>query len=260
MMICKNGKHHTQKGITILETVVSLGIVSLVLVMLVTTAKSVIGVSTQTQKQIIATNLAREAMETVRYKRDRNWTQDILWSQGFTTINPEEFCYSVSGVTTRDADLTKFSCTHGIFNHDESKLYQAEDGSPYRGLYGSVDDIDDPNLWVETPFRRIISFVPKYTDFFSYPSDEAYTLRVEVAWIDGGDEHRVVLEEDIYNWKNQCIDEDGDTFGTWCEPGPDCDDSDPLINPLRNENPGPPSGTDTMNKDENCDGTVESPV
>lgn len=95
---------HAQKGQTLAEIVVALGIVLILLSGLVAGATSAVKTNSQTQKRSLAISYSQEALELSRKLRDEDWTsfqsKSGLW------------CLDKSGVWTQGA----LSCAVNIDN------------------------------------------------------------------------------------------------------------------------------------------------
>jgi type II secretory pathway pseudopilin PulG len=93
-----------QRGVTLIETVVALSIVMLVVVGGVVLARSVVVSSAQNKNQLIAVNLAREALEVARIQRDHNWMDGVFYKEGMigsvegNTVGVRIGCFTMRGV------------------------------------------------------------------------------------------------------------------------------------------------------------------
>src|SRR3990167_1380026 len=74
-------QHNAPRGTTMIEVIVALSVVTLGIIgafNLSLESHSTVGFS---KEEIIAANLAREAIDIVRNMRDNNWLQGALWDQ-----------------------------------------------------------------------------------------------------------------------------------------------------------------------------------
>ena len=113
-------KFKSELGQTLIETLAAL----FILVMGVSAASGLavyaFGTSTNINKQIIATGLAREGIEAVRNMRDTNWLNDILVDNGcydFPTGNTTASCYQNWLGQTNNNDLF---CINPVNNNGNS--------------------------------------------------------------------------------------------------------------------------------------------
>ncbi len=165
-----------QSGLTILEVIVSLGIVMV----------GMLGVATLSQQNIVAQNinkssllsavLAQEAVELIRNKRDTNQWNNWDW---------------LTGDGSNDTDILQ----------DGTYVIQY-DGSIY-----DTDDIDDTEtqLYITpagyyvhessgntaTSFRRLVTIVDN-TDYID--------VVVEVQWNERGRNHEYEINTRLYDW------------------------------------------------------------
>jgi type II secretory pathway pseudopilin PulG len=119
--ILEKFKEHT--GITIVETLVSLMVVSLGLIPALSVLTSSINIAARIRNNLIAANLAQEGIEVARSLRDANWFlnktnfyDDMigLWEVGYNTSwnNPPTFLASVT-----NARFIKFNTSTGLYNY-----------------------------------------------------------------------------------------------------------------------------------------------
>ena len=79
------------KGFTLIETIVAIAILTTGILGGLALAVYALGASDVALKQIIATHLAREGIEAVRSRRDRNWNECNNW-QTCADIGPGQYC------------------------------------------------------------------------------------------------------------------------------------------------------------------------
>jgi len=77
-------QNNFQKGFTLVETLVSLVILSVVIVPILSLSSIVAGVNISIQDNLVASGLAQEGVEVVRAIRDTNWFNDRVFDYGLS--------------------------------------------------------------------------------------------------------------------------------------------------------------------------------
>ncbi len=167
-----------RRGFTLLETLVSVFILTLTIVGPMSIASSTLFNATVAREQVTAFYLAQEAIEGVRSVRDGNglanpqnpWLQDITVGTDFTidVVNPTSGrpTISTSNCSDGDCDPIKYDST--------THLYQHSTGS-------------------ETNFKRIVRL--------ESISPNEVSISVTVKWNVGKIERTFTARENIFNWQ-----------------------------------------------------------
>ncbi|OGD31083.1 hypothetical protein A3A25_03565 [Candidatus Azambacteria bacterium RIFCSPLOWO2_01_FULL_46_26] len=170
-------KHILQnnKGFSLLETVVALGI-------LVVGIGGAVGLVAQSlasieaiKNKVISANLAQEGIEVVRNLRDENWLNDVHWRGEGGGILLADGDYRVQYNATA---LTSFTDT---FLQTNSSGYYG-----YNNEYGYLGGSD-------TVFKRKITI--------SMISDTQIKVISRVDWTEKGRVKFIEIEDRLYNWK-----------------------------------------------------------
>lgn len=171
------------KGYTLIELVISIGILSIGIVTVFGLFNFVLRNERSVRSTFVATYLASEGIELVRNIRDANWKNGRIlqdgssqdWRQGLTI---PLFC------TTEGSgcgmDYSQWNLSLGLGNNP-----LRFDSSSGRYSYASG---------TETLFRRILVVEDK---------DTPYSLRVRsiVRWSQGGANRSITIEDYLYNWR-----------------------------------------------------------
>lgn len=183
-----------QKGQTLLETVLAVGVILIGLVSLIAlfTATNIAG--RQSTKQVVAANLAREGIEVARHLRDSNWLaiedgDAVAWADGlYTSMDPTSipifdtvgFAWSLSLLAEDFVNI----CPGG---HACSRIYQDNEGR-----YLQFEGVPKVG-YQETDYSRLITITPI--------SNEELEVVCEVQWEEQDQIHSYQLIEHIYDWK-----------------------------------------------------------
>jgi len=111
------------KGFTLIETMVALGVLVFVLTGMVSLIIANITSAKNIEKNLIAGNLAQEALEVVRSMRDNDW----LEGNGFGDFLPVNGDYSVQW---DDTDLSRGLSDQPLNFNESTGIYSYGDGSP----------------------------------------------------------------------------------------------------------------------------------
>ncbi len=168
MLKCFNVK--MRNGFSILETVVSLGIITIGII-------GVLGLFTQTIRsgeisfnQEIAINLAQEGIEVIRNQRDSNWIiPNIDWNDG---INGTE--YKVNFKNDNTWEIIEATGFQKLYLRSE-KIYTHETGNN-----------------TQTIFERKIE-IKNNTDMLEITST--------VQWTERGNTQSIIMKDNLYNWQ-----------------------------------------------------------
>jgi prepilin-type N-terminal cleavage/methylation domain-containing protein len=144
---------HNQKGFTLIETVIAILILSMTVgVLLTLTAGGIFSVR-YSRNQIVADNLAQEALEYIRNSRDTAWQTGVPWSTWLTTLNVTPAGVPQPLTTQRGCFNPTVGCIVDPHTTD-SKIWEYVNGS-----CTSSGSTSCPNIW----------FYPS-PGFYTYPS------------------------------------------------------------------------------------------
>jgi prepilin-type N-terminal cleavage/methylation domain-containing protein len=152
-----------EKGFSIIEVVVAIGIISISFVVLMSLFAFNMRMEIQSRDKVVASYLAQEAIEVIRQTRDNNWdTSPNLWDQGITADDP-----GVGAIGS-----TRYAIVYKTDLNDTAQAWSVADSSetdPNRkiymtpaGNYTQTGGIVDP-AWKSTSFARVIK-IEKETD------------------------------------------------------------------------------------------------
>lgn len=158
-----------QRGVTLIETIVSLGILVLGIVSALGLMTSSITYSRVAEQSIVVVNLAREGIEMIRTLRDLNGFDSLTAGQIITSIN------YVSG----DLELLAADSAT-IENCSNCQLYLYE-GRYLHNAPGTATD-----------FRRLI--------IISDVNEHEKNIVAKVYWTERGRSHNYILETNLDNW------------------------------------------------------------
>jgi prepilin-type N-terminal cleavage/methylation domain-containing protein len=163
-------KKKNRKGFTLIETLVSLMMVSIAFLGIYGAVAKYSQQTKQVKDTYVASLLGQEGVEIVRNMRDKNWVTAAAWDNGLTS------CSGCSGHTNgcqadyNDAALASYNDSTGYL-WINSGFYE----------YGSTGTI--------TPYKRQICIDE---------SGNIVHVVVNVYWTGG---RQTTVKEDLYNWK-----------------------------------------------------------
>lgn len=157
-------------GFTLLEVTAVLGLVTVAFAGIAGLFNQSLKVQSQHQHYVAASMLAQEGIEMVRNRRDRNWLEQINWSDGLVGDSTYTIEY--------DGDIND---TPDDFSHADTRLFI--DGS---GLFSH------DNSGTLTPYRRMITVV-----------DNGSNLEIDcrVEWSDRGNTQNYTVSTLLYDWR-----------------------------------------------------------
>lgn len=174
---------YTNKGYTLIETLVAVLILTLAVVAPMTIASRTLFSATVAREQVTAFYLAQEAVEGVRNVRDKNGLSGNPWLTGFPTLGTD-FVIDIVNTTLSGSDplpaMTTCAGTCAPIKYDSSThLYQHLTGTDSQFTRTvRVTGIDDP----------------------TNPQREA-SISVTITWSVGGSVRSFVARENIFNWQ-----------------------------------------------------------
>mgnify|MGYP001557849479 CR=1 FL=1 len=153
------------KGFTLLETIVAVGVIMIGLVAVLTLINNSLFYVSLIKDRLIAANLNSEGLEVVKNIRDNNWLQNRAWNNGLSDGDYNVAYNSLSLSPYADTELL-IDASNGLYNYSI--------GSP-------------------TGFKRKIS-----TSNLS-----SYELRVisTITWQRKGITYTNSAEDHLFNWK-----------------------------------------------------------
>ncbi|MCC6198612.1 prepilin-type N-terminal cleavage/methylation domain-containing protein [Candidatus Nomurabacteria bacterium] len=186
----------SQSGFTLIETVIAILILSLAVGSLITLAASGFFTIRYARNQIVADNLAQEALEYVRNDRDTAFLQGSDWATWLSTLTVDD-----DGMPTGDFDAGCFSedgCSVDPYTSSAKML--ACDGDcpktvlfPDEGFYGYEGGV--------YPFNQLVDAQPVETSYartlhVSLPTPDQLLVEVTVEWLNGS-AHRSITQSTL---------------------------------------------------------------
>ena len=197
-------KLKNQQGIGFLEMIAALGVIVTGVLAGLTLTTYNLASSTSSEGKLLAVNLAREAIEVIRNKRDSNWLAETTWSSGVFTDNnyrtivnfdpvANDWSFTNQVVDIADCDACKlyYHSANGVFNHT------ALDGleSSYKRLVTAKQI-----CWIDEIAEEAILAIGEGCVNSNL---EWVGLEVEsnVTWTDSTGNHETEVIDRLYNWK-----------------------------------------------------------
>lgn len=184
--------NHTEsfRGFTLIETLVAISIILTSIVGPLYTVQQSLNASRTAGEQLIASSLAQEAIEYVRYVRDSNYLttinggSSVNWLQGFDGSASSVNCFTNDCVVDpkeRTVTLKPSDPNQGYLYLNTNRLYTQVSSSG-----------------TKTPFKRTVRFTAVTN------SNPAITTEVlietTVTWSTRGQTRTVVITEHLHNW------------------------------------------------------------
>lgn len=200
-----------QKGQTLIEVLIAIGVMFIGMLGVLGLAQSNTNNERLGVDRLIATQLAREAVEVARSTRDTNFMQESMvpapavldtWDKGITielTKNGPA-CGTLNTDITTKVDVLTFNttCSSDILS------------TPYQLKRDAVSGIYNHTTGTATKFFRKVSTRPLClegsnevvrNECYNFVDRIGVEVRSEVAWNHFGAKKNVVLTELLYNWR-----------------------------------------------------------
>lgn len=165
-------KRKNQKGFTLLETIIAVGIVTVGTLGVFSAVAKYSRQSQQESENLVATYLCQEGIELVKNIRDTNWVTAASWKAGIDGVTPA--CSSGCEGDYSSTSLTQWSSSG-------NNLYIQSSTGLYGYTYSSGD--------TKTPYTRKITINPV--------GDDELDVIVDVYW----ESYTTTVKENIFNWR-----------------------------------------------------------
>lgn len=172
-------KLRQNKGQSLIETLIAIGVIVVGLVGVMALVVGAIAAGRISKEVVTATNLGREGIEVVREIRDSNWMQEEGWTKGIigggdvryarASFDPKENQWKLESTTTTD-----------LFDN-EYKLYFSD--------YYNHDQQGD-----ETSYFRMIEIQKDIAE------PDELVIKTYVGWVKQGKQKEIVLENVFSDW------------------------------------------------------------
>jgi len=176
---------HRMKGFTLVETLVAITILTLAVVAPFQAIENSISASRLAKEKLVASSLAQEALEYVRFVRTNNYLSN---QSGYTAMNglngtggPD--CTGAKWCTL-DASVAPIGAASCPGAASTCPVLQLD---PVNGYYTQVN-VNNPTIYTRSVNIVVHNGVPKYE-----------TVTVVVSWTDHG-ANTMTLSEDLYDW------------------------------------------------------------
>lgn len=183
-----------QQGQSLLETIFAIAILLVVVIAVLSLSIGNIFGQKANEQQVIANNLAREAIELVRNSRDSNWLSGENWDKGF-----DQSGAGIIGILS----LTGIDYSGSL----PEQLYF----EPFFGMYFHTDPgagavISPYSRRVEVRFICLPTIGEEIIRDLGEPCligelKIGSKISSVVIWNERGDDKQVILEDLIYDWK-----------------------------------------------------------
>lgn len=176
IFLIKNKLSKSNKGFTLLETLVAIMLFVVALSALLALVKDSVTSATYNKNELVATYLAQEGIDYVRNMRDEIvHVNGGPWSDFVSSLTSSV----PPGVNCNDNGSTSFGCSLDVYSLS-NKMTECPSLCPTTNISGKL-------------FRRKITVMSPSTN-------DVVLVKVEVFWYNGTNERSRVLTTSLYNW------------------------------------------------------------
>lgn len=189
----KTQKHNTQRGFTLIETLVAIFILLISVTGPMSFAQSGLRASFVARDQVVAFYLAQDAVETIKNVRDNNSLNSENWLDGL------DVCVSPAGSAGLDTPCEIETDRSGVTNNIAVRSCGSAGDTCPPLKYNSVDK--EFLLSTDTSASSATSKYTRTVYINEIVDEQEAQIIVEVSWdTQFLTERRVVVQENIYNW------------------------------------------------------------
>ena len=196
------GQKNNDKGQSILEVIIAIGVITTGLVGALSLATANISSAKENESRVVAYNLAREALEIVRNIRDSNWLTEADWNYGLRSHDSYEAGKDYTAVSIFDwqseqwlldfrPDFLGQAATELYYNGE--LILQPTDGARAINFYRLI------TMWPDCQNGSVI--VEEGLACEQNNPQVGLKAVAEVLWHHRDEENSVSLQEDIFDWK-----------------------------------------------------------
>ena len=189
-------KQKNKQGMSLLESIVAVGLVMSVVIGSITMSISTIRMGRNSNNRIVALNLAREGIEYVRNLRDSNWLKE---SEGIENTIPEpDRIYQwddgmEAGAYNLDQYLESGNWVSDFNLLDSSYEYDLENCGTNCELNVTSNGIYNHTSGVPSNFSRIITL--------NKDNSEYINVVCKIHWLENEKPKFFTLEENLFDWR-----------------------------------------------------------
>jgi len=165
-----NKKINNQSGMTLIETIVALGILTLGIISSLSLMVSAITFSRSSEKMIVVVNLAREGIEITRSLRNNDGFASLTTGNKIGVIN--HMTGNLSLENANNAEI--LDCSNCVLQIHNERYYHNSPGD-------------------DTEFKRMLTIS-------DVTANEEKKIISTVLWTERGSEHVFKLETNLTNW------------------------------------------------------------
>lgn len=186
-----------QKGQGLLEAIVATTVIATGLVGVINLAIMNQTGSSEGGERLEAANLAREAVEVARNKRDGNWLAGVAWDTGLEGSGND---YTAALMFDESANGWTLDFTADTLAHNDARVWRQA------GAYFQSDVTTPPGATL-TVYRRLLTLDEICQDKTIAASGSfcnpkiGVRASVEVQWVSRGTTSSLVVEERLFNWR-----------------------------------------------------------
>ncbi|MFA6304450.1 MAG: prepilin-type N-terminal cleavage/methylation domain-containing protein [Patescibacteria group bacterium] len=192
------------RGFTLIEVVVALGVVTTGVIAGMTLTSYNLNISSTSESRLVASNLAREGIEVVRWFRDSNWLANLPWNQSIVEVGKYRLTVDFDEANNTWATVSQIvdldACTDcqiyldaatGVFSHNNI----GTNLTSYKRLI-SLKEI----CWQEAVGSEAILANGQKCSDVAAPLI-GYEVSSQVSWNESGKQHLLEAVDRLYDWK-----------------------------------------------------------
>ncbi|MFZ3019968.1 MAG: hypothetical protein WA051_00380 [Minisyncoccia bacterium] len=186
----KDLNNTSEKGFTVLETLVAIAVLILSLTAAFSVAQNGLSLSMSSRDEVTAYYLAQEGVEVIRNIRDENSLNGFSWLTGISS-QVSDPCYFGSYCAVDSPNQNYMVSCGAIAGNCPVLLQDRQTNSSTYGMYGL--NPASTSGWTPTVFKREL--------LLEQINSNEVALTVKIYWTKGTLTRNFVVHENLFNWQ-----------------------------------------------------------